>query len=296
MGHSLTTTRRAAFTLLELLVVIAIVAALVGLIAPALGVARQQARLLRCVANVREQGVALADYATAYDGMLPPRLVWDYAHFRGELINSILATHVGQPFDAPADEFGWIPPSGIWRCPDVASDNLRATHSGILHHAPNRWIFNTVTSTDGEEWIVTADAIGGWAPRYGTSAWRCLSMIRTPSEIVSLTDNTYFFRPICQHWEAGESVGMAWEITIDRPEDPDHIELAHERLRKRSAVFVDGHAEALPSTRDYWYDAPHAYHPLGNPARTETLLDREVRHLVWFVGPGELVDTAALAP
>src|SRR4051794_18756912 len=54
--------RRRAFTLVELLVVVGIIALLLGLLLPAMSGARAQARMLRCMTNLRSLGQGMAAY------------------------------------------------------------------------------------------------------------------------------------------------------------------------------------------------------------------------------------------
>lgn len=64
-----------AFSLIELLVVVAILALLVGLLLPAFGRARQQARIVRVHADLRQIGQAVESYALTHRDHLPPTRV-----------------------------------------------------------------------------------------------------------------------------------------------------------------------------------------------------------------------------
>jgi prepilin-type N-terminal cleavage/methylation domain-containing protein/prepilin-type processing-associated H-X9-DG protein len=60
------------FTLIELLVVIAIIALLMGILLPSLNRAREQARKIACLSNMRQMGVALGAYLIDSEYRLPP--------------------------------------------------------------------------------------------------------------------------------------------------------------------------------------------------------------------------------
>ncbi len=63
--------RRNGFTLIELLVVIAIIATLIAILLPALGKARQAARLAACASNVRQIGLSMTMYANNWRNWYP---------------------------------------------------------------------------------------------------------------------------------------------------------------------------------------------------------------------------------
>jgi prepilin-type processing-associated H-X9-DG protein/prepilin-type N-terminal cleavage/methylation domain-containing protein len=85
---------RFAFTLVELLVVIGIIALLIAILLPALGVARESAKTVACLSNLRQLATAATAYTNANGGYFPvaywfesrPPLVistsWDFTSVR----------------------------------------------------------------------------------------------------------------------------------------------------------------------------------------------------------------------
>jgi prepilin-type N-terminal cleavage/methylation domain-containing protein/prepilin-type processing-associated H-X9-DG protein len=69
--------RRRGFTLIELLVVIAIIAALIALLLPAVQAAREAARRAQCVNNLKQLGLALANYEGA-NGAYPFASIYQF--------------------------------------------------------------------------------------------------------------------------------------------------------------------------------------------------------------------------
>lgn len=80
----------AGFTLIELLVVIAIIAILAGILFPVFARARESARKISCLSNMKQIGTALIMYMGDYDGAMPSSILcggtsttttWDTTRF-----------------------------------------------------------------------------------------------------------------------------------------------------------------------------------------------------------------------
>ena len=70
--------KKQGFTLIELLVVVAIIAVLIALLLPALTNARESARRVVCMSNLKNLGTAFTYYLNDGNNKLPPGTGWDY--------------------------------------------------------------------------------------------------------------------------------------------------------------------------------------------------------------------------
>ncbi|MHB1155447.1 MAG: prepilin-type N-terminal cleavage/methylation domain-containing protein [Phycisphaerales bacterium] len=145
----LRSTIRPAFTLVELLVVVSIIALLIAILLPALNKARDSARQLQCLSNLKQWGMADLMYADSYAGWYVPcedqtpsdgstQLRW-YENF--DFYELLKMTRS----DAP---FGWRPTSPL--CPVSYAELHPYTVSG-------RGTFVTPTYSYG---LNTSDSLG----------------------------------------------------------------------------------------------------------------------------------------
>jgi prepilin-type N-terminal cleavage/methylation domain-containing protein len=68
--------RSNGFTLIELLVVVSIVALLIGMLAPAVQMAREAARRVKCKNNMKQLALSLHNYESSFR-CLPPAMIWN---------------------------------------------------------------------------------------------------------------------------------------------------------------------------------------------------------------------------
>ena len=103
---TVTSMKRAGFTLVELLVVIAIIGMLVGLLLPAVQSAREAARKSQCSNNVKQMALGAANYESAnlkYPTSGEGKLFAFGDGYNQDKMNSLLASSTGGTLAAPAE-------------------------------------------------------------------------------------------------------------------------------------------------------------------------------------------------
>ncbi len=136
-------TRLRGFTLIELLVVIAIIAVLIALLLPAVQSAREAARRAQCTNNLKQIGIAMANYADLY-GTYPPGGI----------------TRNGDPWASGANSLSWramvLPVMEANNVYNSINFNLNANDGG-----PSAAAFFTAYGVSLNTWLCPSDGENG---------------------------------------------------------------------------------------------------------------------------------------
>ncbi len=174
------------FTLVELLVVISIIALLLAILMPSLQRARQSARKVSCMSNLRQIGLAIQLYAEDYNGYAPA----GYPTSGSDSWNKVLVKYIPYKFMREPEEGRHNLPT-VFQCPANRGKYFKADAFPIytwwgLDYIWNEYLVRANASKhvkllqhqraklflvgDSIGWYIVVDTPSG-APTFGDLGW-----------------------------------------------------------------------------------------------------------------------------
>ncbi len=220
------------FTLIELLVVIAIIAILAAILFPVFARAREQARKMTCLSNLKQIGTAFALYTQDYDGGYPNTgdpYLWVGMRFRWPLMPYL---GIGQKEAAAFASQSGSP--SILICPSDAFsgtgfDATSYGYSACFYHTPEQ---------------INAMRIENLRAGLNTPGAGAVCVTQTESSIASPAQKALAGEWFNSH-ETGGGAPLGYWGTLSPPATP-----GPDRWKGgRNYVFADGHARFVLASR-----------------------------------------------
>jgi prepilin-type N-terminal cleavage/methylation domain-containing protein/prepilin-type processing-associated H-X9-DG protein len=216
------------FTLIELLVVIAIISILAAVLFPAFAKAREGARRISCLSNMRQIGAGFMQYSAEYNDFFP------------------LTNHSGPGLSWVDTVDAYIHDKNILRCVNDSSTN---------------WNTPIAPSTSTRK---TSYYLNSYLP--GTGAYAQYSSLKSPSKVIYMVespDNSTSDHFHSSLWgvpfdtATGRTASSNPYATLWDSAKDETLEIALTRhLETFNVVYADGHAKNVRWKTVWWRDIP----------------------------------------
>ena len=245
-GNRRNTINLKEFTLIELLVVIAIIAILAAMLLPALNSARDRARSINCISNLKSSMLQMLMYADDYDGYMP--VYCNSAMMAGDTCTWVDALIAGGIFKDPPPKTIMCPAPPVQETPT----RITAPTSSKVYYM---FCYGTFT-------VISAYDKAGVTAEENYRLYR-LSLIKKPSEFMffndsyqSANDTQYgALNPLqststyLPHFKHGNNINVAYAGGAAGSLSPKEWGLNHFRMRQ---LYDTGYSGT--SITSYYFD------------------------------------------